>query len=78
MGSTHDYGDHTTRVEPIETNTRILLFREASTNEDLRPLPRKARTIDFQNWVKVFDTNRDPFKHRAHFRQVVEAELVHD
>ena len=44
---------HTTKIEPIETNTRILLSREAITSQDSRPLPRKARSIDFQKWVKI-------------------------
>ena len=72
--NTRAWRPHTTRVELIETNTRILLFREASTNEDSRPLPRKARPRDFQKWVKKLNKKGDPFKHMAN----LEVELVHD
>ena len=76
--NTRPWRPHTTRIELIDPNTGILISKEASLIEDSRPLPRKTRPIDFQKWVKKFDENGDPFKHMPYFRQVLEAEVVHD
>ena len=39
---------------------------------------KKARTTNFQKWVKKFNGSSDPYNHLASFKQIARAKQIYD